>query len=198
MRINEMTYKETMAEINDRREEMMTIRKSIRELQASVEPEEVSDYSFSTTDSDVTLSALFGDKDTLFMIHNMGKGCVHCTQWADGFNGVIEHLEDRAAFVVSSPNTPDVQRELARSRGWKFKMVSHAGTTFAEDMGYFKEYEGKVGFWPGVSVFKKVGDKIVRVSDTNFGPGDDFNAVLNLFELLPEGSVGWEPKFSYH
>lgn len=141
----------------------------------------------------MTLASLFGSKDILFVVHNMGKSCVHCTQWADGFNGSLEHLEDRAAFVISSPDLPDVQKTFADSRNWKFTMVSHNGTSFAKDMGYHPQE----GYWPGVSVFRKGGDRILRVSDTNFGPGDDFNAVWNLFDLIPEGPDGWEPKYSY-
>jgi hypothetical protein len=71
-------------------------------------------------------------------------------------------------------------------------MVSHHGTDFAKDMGYFRE-----GFWPGVSVYKKSGDDIVRVSDGTFGPGDDFNCVYNFFDMMPEGTGDWEPKYSY-
>ena len=117
-----MTYKDTMNEIRKRRKDMMALRNDIRDLQANVEPEEVSDYIFSTSDENVSLSSLFGEMDTLFVIHNMGRKCVHCTQWADGFNGVLGHLEDRAAFVVSSPDVPSVQQTFAESRGWKFKM----------------------------------------------------------------------------
>jgi len=192
-----MTYKDTMSDIKNRRLEMVSLRKNIRELQASIEPEEVTDYIFSTSGADVSLSSLFGEKDTLFVIHNMGKSCVNCTQWADGFNGVLDHLQDRAAFVVSSPDVPSVQKTFAESRGWKFRMVSHDGTSFAGDMGYIGEYKGKDSFWPGVSVFKRDGDKVKRVSDASFGPWDDYNPVLNLFELIPEGSGDWEPKYSY-
>lgn len=192
-----MTYKATMEKISSKRKEMMAMRKSIRDLQAAVEPEPVSEYTFSTNGDDVTLSSLFGDKDTLFVVHNMGKSCTSCSMWADGLNGVLKHLEDRAAFVISSPDTPSVQKEFAESRGWKFRMISHAGTNFAADMGYVREFEDKPSFWPGVSVFMKNADKIVRVSDTSFGPGDDFNAALNLFELMPEGTGDWLPKYSY-
>lgn len=41
-----MAYKDTMSEIKNRRMEMMNLRKNIRELQASIEPEEVTDYIF--------------------------------------------------------------------------------------------------------------------------------------------------------
>ena len=192
-----MTYKTTMSEINNRRKQMMALRAEMRELQSVIEPEEVSDQVFTTTGGDVSLSSLFGDKDTLFLIHNMGRSCPSCTQWADGFNGVISHLEDRAAFVISSPDSPAVQAEFAASRGWKLKMVSHEGTNFAKEMGYYREYEGKPGFWPGVSVFKIQDGKVVRVSDTSFGPGDDFNPIWNFFDMIPEGPNGWDAKYSY-
>ena len=192
-----MTYADTMNDINSRRKQMTALRAEMRELQASIEPEEIEDCLFSSSTGDVNLGSLFGDKNTLFLIHNMGRSCVSCTQWADGFNGVLGHLQDRAAFVVSSPDSPEVQKEFADSRGWKFEMVSHEGTSFAEDMGYIGEYEGKPSFWPGVSVFQKQGDKIVRVSDTSFGPGDDFNCIWNFFDMTPEGHDGWEPKYSY-
>jgi predicted dithiol-disulfide oxidoreductase (DUF899 family) len=113
--------------------------------------------------------------------------------WADGFNGVYDHLRNRAAFVVSSPDEPARQREFAASRHWKFPMVSHRGTTFAVDMGY----RGDNGFAPGVSVFRREGGKLLRVADTGFSPGDDFCNVWHFFDLIPEGKAGWQPKFSY-
>lgn len=192
-----MTYRETMDSLHEKRREILALRAEMRKLQAAVEPEPVADQVFGTPDGEVSLSALFGDKDTLILIHNMGKACVYCTQWADGFNGLLEHLQDRAAFVLSSPDAPAVQREFADSRGWKFRLVSHAGTDFARRMGYMRKHQGKDGFWPGVSVFRKTPDGVVRVSDTSFGPGDDFNPVWNLLELLPEGAAGWEPKYAY-
>ena len=36
-----------------------------------------------------------------------------------------------------------------------------------------------------------------RPSDTWFGPDDDFCNVWHLFDLLPEGSNGWAPKYEY-
>ena len=47
------------------------------------------------------------------------------------------------------------------------------------------------------AVFKRAGDKIVRVADTSFSPGDDFCNVWHLFDLIPEGAGGWQPKFGY-
>ena len=188
-----MGYRETVGEMNTLRMRMLEMRREIRALQETIEPEEVSDYAFQTGSGKTTLSALFGDKNTLFVVHNMGKSCAYCTQWADGLNGVLSHLKDRAAFVISSPDLPDKQKAFAASRGWEFEMVSHNGSTFAQDMGYRTDD----GFMPGVSVFRKDGARILRVSDTQFGPGDDFNAVWNLFDMIPEGPDGWQPKFAY-
>jgi predicted dithiol-disulfide oxidoreductase (DUF899 family) len=188
-----MPYRETTERLAAYRREIAGLRDKIRALQQSVEPEEVADYEFAGPDGPIRLSQLFGDKDTLFVIHNMGKSCPHCTMWADGFNGVLPHLEDRAAFVVTSPDDPATQAAFAASRGWKFRMVSHQGTTFAADMGYRSEG----GWMPGVSAFKRQDDKVLRVSDTGFDEGDDFCAVWHLFDLIPEGAAGWQARFSY-
>jgi len=105
-----------------------------------------------------------------------------------------DHLTSRAAFVIASPDSPAVQRRFARSRGWRFPMVSHQGPTFAEDMGY----RSKNGGWrPGICAFRRERNRIVRVSDTGLSPGDDFCTVWHVFDLLPEGRGSWQPKFRY-
>jgi predicted dithiol-disulfide oxidoreductase (DUF899 family) len=53
------------------------------------------------------------------------------------------------------------------------------------------------GWRPGISVFKRAGSKILRVSDAAWSPGDDFCTVWHFFDLLPEGAAGWSPKLSY-
>jgi len=189
-----MPYRDTTGKLAAYRREIAALRDKMRALQEHVEPEEVADYAFAGSDGPVRLSQLFGDKDTLFAIHNMGRSCAHCTLWADGFNGVLPHLESRAAFVVTSPDDPAVQAEFAASRGWRFRMVSHSGTTFAADMGYRDEGGG---WLPGVSVFRRAADRILRVSDAGFEPGDDFCALWHFFDLIPQGRAGWRAKFGY-
>jgi predicted dithiol-disulfide oxidoreductase (DUF899 family) len=176
------------------RQQIADLRGKMRELQQSVEPEEVTDYEFSTPEGKVRLSELFGDKEYLFVIHNMGASCRYCTLWADGFNGILPHLEDRAAFVVTSPDEPAAQQRFSTARGWDFRMVSRRDTSFARDMGFHSDR----GWLPGVTVFRKRGQRICRVSDTSFQPGDDFCAIWHFFDLLPEGASGWEPQYKYH
>lgn len=189
-----MKYMEAKGQLNGYREQISEIRSAMRKVQAEIEPQEVSDYVFMTLDGEVTLSSLFGEMDDLFVIHNMGASCAYCTLWADGYNGAYEHLASRASFIVSSPDAPEAQKKFAQKRGWRFPMVSHQGYSFAADMGYRADSGGLI---PGVSVFQIKRGKIYRVSDTLFNHNDDFCAAWRLFDLLPEGANGWQPKFIY-
>jgi predicted dithiol-disulfide oxidoreductase (DUF899 family) len=189
-----MKYADANAKLADYRREISGIRKKMQETQAAAEPQEASDYELLSLEGPVRLSALFGDREELIVVHNMGTSCPYCTLWADGYNGIHHHVITRAAFVVSSPDPPPVQKKFAESRGWKFPMVSHQGTTFAEDMGY---RSSKGGWLPGISVFKRKGKKLVRVSDASESPGDDFCSLWHLFDLLPGGAGDWVPKLRY-
>lgn len=189
-----MNYTDGKKRMDELRDGIARVRREMCAVQAGIEPQAVEDYRFATPDGERRLSQLFGGKMELFIVHNMGTGCAYCTLWADGFNGVYHHLADRAAFVVSSPDAPDVQRRFAESRGWRFPMVSHAGMRFADDMGY-RSANGRC--LPGVSVFQRRADGIVRVADTSFGPGDDFCTVWHFLDLLPAGQAGWAPRFAY-
>lgn len=149
-------------------------------------------------DTAVALSTLFGDRDDLIVVHNMGSRCPYCTLWADGFSGVLPHLLDRTSLAVVSPDTPDVQQRFAVSRGWKFPMYSNADSGFAEAMGFTVEHEGRTYYKPGCSTFRRQGDgAIMRIAQVQFGPGDVYCAPWHLFSLLAEGSGDWEPKFRY-
>lgn len=180
--------------INGYRREIATLRQKMRQAQTEIEGEQVADYVFASAAGPISLAALFGVHDDLMVVHNMGRACPSCTLWADGYNGIHAHVISRAAFVVSSPDPPDVQQAFAASRGWTFPMVSHHGTPFATDMGYGS---ASGGWRPGISVFHRDADRIERVSDANWHPGDDFCTLWHFFALLPAGAAGWSPQFSY-
>jgi predicted dithiol-disulfide oxidoreductase (DUF899 family) len=175
---------------------LMENKKKLSELRRHLLRKEVEDYTFIKHDgSETKLSDLFEDQDELLLIHNMGKGCVYCTLWADGFNGVYQHLENRTPFVVVSPDDYKTQKDFAASRNWKFEMLSSHGTSFFKDMGFESENGGPM---PGVSTFQKdTSGKIHRVAKASFGPGDDFCAVWHLLDLLPKGTNDWSPKYKY-
>jgi predicted dithiol-disulfide oxidoreductase (DUF899 family) len=189
-----MEYKDATRRLAEFRRQISSIREEMREIQSNIEPQEVRDYTFGSPDGEMRLSDLFDRHKDLLMVHNMGSKCAYCTLWADGYNGVYDHLASRAAFVVSSPDPVHVQQEFAASRGWRFRMLSHEGTSFAQDMGY-RTSRGE--FRPGVSVFRLEGGRLLRVSDSSSCPGDDFCALWHLLDLIPEGPGTWKPKFSY-
>jgi predicted dithiol-disulfide oxidoreductase (DUF899 family) len=189
-----MKYPNGIEAMNGYRREIADIRRKMRATQAEIEPQEVADYEFQTLEGPAKLSGLFGKHSDLIVVHNMGSSCPNCTLWADGYNGLHQHVVTRTGFVVSSPDPPARQRQFAESRGWMFPMVSHMGSTFAEDMGYRSP---KGGWLPGVSVFRRDGNRIVRVSDVSWSPGDDFCTLWHFFDLLPGGAAGWKARFSY-
>ncbi len=174
-------------------------QKRLAELRRKIPHEQVENYQLQGPNGQVNLADLFGDKEDLILVHNMGAGCSYCTMWADSFNGVADHLQDRAAFVLVSPDSPVDQQAFARGRGWRFPVFSAQGSSFIADMG-FQSAEGGFmsGFQPGVSVFRKNGDgSITRVAKDYFGPGDLYCGAWHLFSLLPDGWAGWNPQFEY-
>lgn len=183
-------------ELLEAEEQLINIRNRVTELRRKVQAQTISDYTLKDRDGKpVLLSSLFGDKDDLIVIHNMGKKCSYCTLWADGFNGVHKHLEDRAAFVLVSHDDPATMKEFAESRDWKFRTLSNDSGPFTRDMGF--EGPDRDPF-PGVSTFFRNPDgTMARVAHTGFGPGDDFCAVWHLLDMLKDGQNKWAPKYKY-
>lgn len=162
--------------------ELQTRLASLRD--ATVRGGRVLDYDLTDWAGQPTrLSTLFGDKDQLILIHNMGMRCSYCTMWADGFVGVLPYLERMAAFVVVSPDDVETQKKYSAERGWNFRMLSTKDTSLFDDMGF--EVSGG-SLWPGVSTLYKSSDgEIRRHSLASFGPGDKFCSVFSFAELLP-------------
>lgn len=182
-------------ELYEQQQEVFAKQKRLVELKMAEPREPVADHELAgAAGAKVRLSELFGDKDDLIVIHNMGRGCTYCTLWADEFNGVVDHLENRAGFIVVSPDAPEVQEEFSRSRGWRFRMLSSRGSEFSEAMGF----GGPASPQPGVTTFRRLPDgAIVRVASSPFGPGDPFCGTWHLLGLLADGAGGWEPKYKY-
>ena len=153
---------------------------------------EVKNYSLKDLGGDVTLLELFGDKKELLAIHNMGQGCRYCTLWADGFNGLVPHLEDRVALALFSKDPPELQRTFANSRGWRFRMVSHGGGDYIREQSV-----GAEGNMPGVVCYVRDGNKIFRKNSSQFGPGDQYAPIWPLLSLAGVGTDDWTPQYNY-
>lgn len=177
-------------------EQIAKTRREIINLRKSIADEEIGDYTLYRADgSGVKLDELFGDKDELIIIHNMGKGCAYCTLWSDGINGIAPHIENRAALALVSPDRPSVMKEFTEGRGWNFLCLSNNGGDFTKDMGF----ENELGQpQPGLSTFHKDSSgKTFRTAYTYFGPGDDFCSLWHMFDYLKNGINNWQPKFEY-
>jgi predicted dithiol-disulfide oxidoreductase (DUF899 family) len=180
--------------INQLEKRLTRDQEKLTKLKRALPREPVADYPLTGPKGPVKLSELFNGKPDLIVIHNMGTSCPYCTMWADGFNGLYPHLADRAGFVVISPDSPAVQKKFAKSRAWRFPMISGEGSTFIHDMGFLPKPDQP---WPGVSTFQLIKGKIVRVASAHLGPFDPFCSVWPLIGLLAGGVEDWAPKYRY-
>jgi len=165
----------------------------LNRLQQANRGPEVRNYSFATLTGQTTLIELFAGQDQLLLIHNMGQACRYCTLWADGFNGFVEHLESAMSVVLVSKDSPEVQRRFANSRGWKFRMVSHAGGDYIQEQSVMEGGNNS----PGAIAYERVGDTIYRKNTCEFGPGDLYCSMWSLLSLAGISEETWTPQYTY-
>jgi predicted dithiol-disulfide oxidoreductase (DUF899 family) len=181
--------------IQDLEQTIAANKQKLASLRRRLPGVEVQDFQFETHSGSISLSQLFGDKNELIVVSNMGKSCRYCTLWGDNFNGIAYPLADRAGFAVASPDSVEDQQAFAESRGWKFRMVSHAHNSWGKDEGF--AIEGR-GFGPGVVTYSKESDgKIYRHARAGFSPGDNFCNMWDFVDMLPIGVGDWMPKYEY-
>lgn len=181
---------EEIAAIEKQLYELTTRLNELRKTNSEVE---VPNYTFSTLDGQVTLLDLFGDRDRLLLVHNMGQGCRYCTLWADGFNGFLPHLEAAMSVVLVSKDSPDVQRRFANSRSWRFRLASHGGGKYIEEQNVSDDESNA----PGAVVYQREGERITRKNAAVFGPGDLYCSMWNLLGLAGIGVADWTPQYRY-
>lgn len=165
----------------------------LNELRKQAVSHEVPNYEFSTQAGPTTLLDLFADRETLLVIHNMGQSCRYCTLWGDGFNGLVDHLESAMSVVLVSKDSPELQRQFANSRGWRFRLASHGGGKYITEQ---TAMEGSSNM-PGAVVYERSGDKIMRRGASVFGPGDLYSPMWNLLGLAGMTEADWMPQFRY-
>lgn len=129
-------------------------------------------------------------------------GCPHCSFWADNFNDVIIHINQRDAAMAAVSRAPLKKLNAFKKRmGWSFQWLSSHESDFNYDMGVsFRPEDMKretfncgtqqpgMSDREGVSVFYKDGKgKIFRTYST-YGRGIDLlNTAYNYIDLLPKG-----------
>ena len=179
--------------IAELRFEIFNLTAKLNDLLKESEPQEVTNYTFTDLRGEVTLHELFGNREQLLAIHNMGQACRYCTLWADGFNGVLPHIEDAMAVVLLSKDPPEVQRNFASSRNWRFRLASHGGGSYIREQTVF---EGEDNM-PGVVVYERSGERVLRRNSAPLGPGDPFCSVWHLLALAGRGAGDWTPQYRY-
>ena len=180
-------------EIRDIEQQIHTLMERLAKLQQSNRGNEVINYSFSTIEGEINLLDLFGEKDKLLLIHNMGQGCRYCILWTDGFNGFLPHLESTISVVLVSKDAPQLQRKFANSRDWRFRLASHGGGEYIQEQSVMKDSNNM----PGAVVYERDGDKIYRKNDCVFGPGDIYCSIWSLLGLAGLNETNWTPQFTY-
>ena len=181
------------AKLRELETQLVALNNEIEKVRAEQTPVEVENYAFQTLNGEVTLIDLFGQREQLLLIHNMGSQCPFCTLWADGINGYLPHLESVLSVALVSHETPEYQRKFAMDRGWRFNLASHGGGQYIKDQCVF----GQADNYPCAVVYRKEGNKILRLNRAAFGGGDQFNAFYGPMSLADFDSNAWQPQYHY-
>jgi predicted dithiol-disulfide oxidoreductase (DUF899 family) len=97
------------------------------------------DYRFEGPDGTESLADLFAGRSQLIVYHFMfapewDAGCKHCSFWADNFDPIIVHLQQRDTTMVVVSRAAYAKLAAYRRRmGWQFKWVSSGEGPFNFD-----------------------------------------------------------------
>ena len=166
-------------------------------------------YVFDGPSGKETLAELFETRSQLIVYHFMfppewDEGCLHCSFWADNFNGSGVHLNHRDVTFVAISRAPLAKIEPFKKRmGWSFKWVSSFHTDFNFDYqasftpeevhngaAFFNYARTDPGLTDreGTSVFSKDGSGAVFHTYSCYARGIDMmNAAYQYLDLVPKG-----------
>jgi predicted dithiol-disulfide oxidoreductase (DUF899 family) len=131
-------------------------------------------------------------------------GCKSCSFWADNFNGIVPHLNQRDVTFVAISRAPLAKLQAFATRlGWSFKWLSSSGSDFnydytvsftPEDLaggGAIYNYAANKMYMtelPGISVFFKDADGKVFHTYSCYARGlDMLNTAYHYLDLVPKG-----------
>jgi predicted dithiol-disulfide oxidoreductase (DUF899 family) len=156
-----------------------------------------------------SLADLFGKRSQLLVYHFMfspdaSAGCPHCSFWADNFNGIGVHLEQRDVSFVAISRAPFAKIEAFKKRmGWGFRWFSSAANEFNFDFGVsftkeqvkngtaiynYTKVESDSPDREGISAFFKDGKGVVYHTYSCYSRGIDIvNGAYHFLDLAPKG-----------
>jgi predicted dithiol-disulfide oxidoreductase (DUF899 family) len=166
-------------------------------------------YVFDGPGGKESLGELFENRSQLVVYHFMfnpvsDEGCKHCSFWADNFNGIVVHLNDRDATFVAISRAPLAKIEPFKKRmGWSFKWLSSSQNDFNYDYqasftpeairsgtvfyNYAKQ-KMNMSDREGVSVFHKDASGAIFHTYSTYARGIDMlNTAYHYLDLLPKG-----------
>ncbi|MGO4834693.1 DUF899 domain-containing protein, partial [Rhizobiaceae sp. 2RAB30] len=110
------------------------------------------EYRFDADTGNVSLAELFRGRSQLMIYHFMfgpdyTAGCPSCSAIADGFNGIVVHLENHdVAFTAVSRAPIGKLQAFKRRMGWSFNWVSSFSSDFNADFNvWFTEDQQRDG-----------------------------------------------------
>jgi len=168
------------------------------------------EYVFDGPNGKESLSDLFAGKSQLIVQHFMfdpswDAGCKSCSFWADNFNGIIVHLNQRDVSMVMVSKAPLATLQAFQKRmGWTFKWVSSLHNDFNRDYhvsftpeelqqgrayyNYKEDTAFPVSEAPGISVFRKDDSGAKFHTYSCYARGlDMLNSAYHLLDLVPKG-----------
>lgn len=167
------------------------------------------EYLFVGPNGKQTLSDLFDGRTQLIVYHfmydpNWDAGCPSCSFWADNFNGIVVHLNQRDVTMIAVSRAPYSKIEEYKKRmGWNFKWVSSYDNDFNFDYHVSftpEELSEKKAFYnynlqdthsperEGVSVFYKDTAGHVFHTYSAYARGIDvLNVAYHYLDLVPKG-----------
>jgi predicted dithiol-disulfide oxidoreductase (DUF899 family) len=166
-------------------------------------------YAFEGPSGPETLADLFGGRSQLVVYHFMfdpdwQAGCKSCSFWADNFDGIVSHLEQRDVSFVAISRAPLTKlAAFAKRLGWSFKWVSSRDSDFNFDYGVSFTAEniasGQISYnytsfkahgpeMPGISVFSRDRDGGLYHTYSCYARGlDMLNTAYHYLDLVPKG-----------
>ena len=165
-------------------------------------------YTFDGPNGREALADLFGGRRQLIVYHFMfapewKEGCKHCSFWADSFDALDIHLNQRDTTFVAISRAPLATLQAFKQRmGWRFKWVSSATSDFnidyfvsfrpeemASGSGFYNYETGERGSdREGASVFYRGDDGTVYHTYSTYARGIDLlNTTYNFLDLTPKG-----------
>jgi predicted dithiol-disulfide oxidoreductase (DUF899 family) len=166
-------------------------------------------YVFDGPAGKTSLADLFDGRHQLIVYHFMfdpdwEAGCKSCSFWADNFNGIIVHLNQRDTSMVAISRAPFARIEAFKTRmGWSFKWLSSSDSDFNFDFqvsftpeqrekgeiyNNYQRRKSTMSELPGITVFYREDDGRIFHTYSAYERGIDMmNTAYHYIDLTPKG-----------